>query len=407
VPLEVLGHHGKPVPFQLAPTEHQFLPNFPWRKRFVVAATLPALGYQVIHVAWNETPRLAPVPLSKVRSKGATFIANEAITVRAKAGDEGVAITLDGKALFGRTGLHAITFEDRQGSWGNHDNEPGGDNLSKVIAQWRVTRTEVLERGPLRAVLWVMLESGASRLELTFTVEAGMRYLRVAARLLWNERSARLKLIMPGAGAAARFEVPGGEVERGELGEVPGGRWVRADSARVPFVFASDALYNFDLKAGDLRATVVRSTRYARNASSGPEDEPWRAHLDLGEHRFQFALGAADVDAWELADRLEQPTQALLTAPHEGPRGREGSLLRLSRGTRLLALKPALDGKGWILRAQGSGKRESAVSLEWMGARIALGRITPFEIISWRLTCLRSDWIARRVNTAEERLASR
>ena len=62
----------------------------------------------------------------------------------------------------------------------------------------------------------------------------------VAARVLWDERAARLKLVMPGADRA-EFEVPGGTVERGPCGEVPGGRWVRADGRRGRFGFASDA----------------------------------------------------------------------------------------------------------------------------------------------------------------------
>lgn len=403
LPVEVIDPRGHPIPFQIAPLANQFLPHIPWRKRFVVPVRLPAFGYRVIRVAWNESPRLAPVPASGVRTRGEGFIANESFSVSAKPGDTGISVSIGGKKLFGRTGLQAATFEDTYGSWGNHDGERDGDDISKIIAGWTVSQTKVLEHGPLRAVLWVMMISGASRLELSFALERGSRHVAVSARLLWNERSARLKFIMAGAGATARFEVPGGDIERGSLGEVPGGRWIRADSAKTPFVFASDALYNFDLKDGALRATVVRSTRYARNAPSGPNDEPWRPHLDLGEHRFQFAIGAADADAWTLADRLEQPINALLTAPHNGDHGRQGSFASLSPELRLLALKPSGDGRGWVLRVQASRqKRRVPGHFTWMGKRFLLDRLAPFEIATWKLSPAKTGWRIRRVTTAEE-----
>lgn len=403
LPVEVIDHRGQPVPFQLLAVENQFAPELPWRKRFLFPVTLPACGYHVVRVAWNETPRLAAPIRSQVRARGDTTVANEALTVSARRGAKGVDITLDGKKLFGRDGLQLATFDDPFGSWGNHDGERDGDDISKVIAEWRVADTKVLENGPLRAVLWVMLTSGTSRLELRFAVDRGARAVKVAARLVWNERSARLKLIMPGAGDSAVFEVPGGEVARGVLGEVPGGRWVRADAGRSPFVFASDALYNFDLKGGALRATVVRSTRYARNSPSRAGDEPWRAHQDIGEHCFCFAIGAGDQDAWTLANDLEQPPVVLRAAPHPGPRGRSGSFASVSAGARLLAIKPAADGRGWILRVQGkAGKRTSACTVRWLGQRILQVRIKPWEIVSFRLTPDRGKWIARPVNTAEE-----
>ncbi|MDF3057232.1 MAG: glycoside hydrolase family 38 [Rariglobus sp.] len=402
LPVEVIDHRGQPVPFQLLAVDNQFAPHLPWRKRFLFPATLPACGYQVVRVAWNETPRLAPPIKTRVRTRGDTFVANEALTVSAKAGAAGVDITLDGKKLFGRDGLRLATFDDPFGSWGNHDGDHHGDDISNVLASWQVTQTKVLEKGPLRAVLWVMLTSGTSRLELSFSVDQGARHVAISARLLWNERSARLKLLMPGAGERATFEVPGGEVTRGPLGEVPGGRWIRADAGPRPFVFASDALYNFDLTAGTLRATVVRSTRYARNGAAAAGEEPWRPHQDLGEHCFKFAIGAGDVDAGALADSLEQPIALIRTASHAGPRGRSGSFASLSSGARLLAVKPAAAGKGWVVRIQGGATKAAPCALTWLGQRITLGRITRHEILSFHLTSTERGWIAARVTTAEE-----
>ena len=84
--------------------------------------------------------------------------------------------------------------------------------------------------------------------------------------------------------------VPGDGTLRREAGEVPGGRWVRVHSDRGTFGFASDALYNFDLKDSQFRATVVRASRYADDAKLSANEETWRPAIDAGELRFRFLI---------------------------------------------------------------------------------------------------------------------
>jgi len=401
LPIRVTDHRGKPVPFQTIEVENHFSPELPWRKRVLVSVTIPPLGWSVVTVGWDEKAKRLPAPGGPIQTAGSHTIRNETMAVSARAGSDRISIMLDGSPLFGRAGLQVATFDDPYGSWGNHDGEREGDDISTVREVWQVQRTHLLEKGPHRAALWVQLGAGQSRLDLTFCLERGARSLRVAARLLWNERSARLKLILP-AGDRAEFEVPGGTVSRGPSGEVPGGRWVRIHGRRQLWIFASDALYNFDTKDGAFRATIVRSTRYAWDSPSTPDTEPWRPHLDLGEHRFQFALAAGELAPWTLAAQLEQPVQTLLTHPHAGVRRGSGSLLRLSAGVRLLALKAALAGDGWILRVQVIAPRPVTARIMWQEQTIALGRATPGEIVSWRIVRSGARWNAQRVNVAEE-----
>ncbi len=401
VPVTVRDHRGRALPFQPVAVENHFSPEVPWRKRVVVPVEIPPLGWKVVRLAWEEGAPAAPRVGNPVTAVGDHTIRNGAFTVTARPGRHGVRVTLDGRPLFGRSGLQAGTFADPFGSWGDHDQEGGGDDISTQRARWTVRRTRLLERGPLRAALWVQLEAGRSRLDLTFHLEREARSVRVTARLLWNERGARLKLLMAG-GDRAEYEVPGGTVHRGPCGEVPGGRWVRVTDRARSWLFASDALYNFDTKAGALRATVVRSTRYAWNASSRPDREPWHPYLDLGEHRFQFSIGAGDLDPWRLAAFLEQPVHALPTHPHDGQGGGTGSLLRLPAGVRLLAIKPATSGSGWILRVQLVAAKPVPLRLVWLGHSLDLGRGLPGQITSWRLIPAGDHWTASPVNLAEE-----
>ncbi len=402
LPVTVRDSSGKPMPFQLAETESHFAPEIPWRKRFVVPVSLPAMGWNLVQVAWEEQAFAPPPPDRPAWADGAATIGNEHIALHAAPGARGVSVTLDGKPLFGAAGLRVGTFHDPYGSWGGHEGEPEANDISRLKLLWRVRRTAVLESGPYRSALWVDLRAGNSRLELVFKLERGARIIRVAGRLLWNERNARLKLIFPGAGRQVDFEVPGGTIVRGPLGEVVGGRWARVEGRSGSWIFASDALYNFDLKRGTFRATVVRSSRYAWNAPSHPDEEPWRPHTDLGEHQFQLALAAGDQDPWHVAATLEQPPHVLLTHPHPGIGEPDGSLMELPENVRLLSVKPANDRSGWVVRLQPVGPAAVPVSIRWLGQLLPLGTLPPWIIGSWKLINTPAGWVPQPVTVAEE-----
>lgn len=403
LPVSLRDTRGRPHPFQLAPIESHFTTQTPWRKRFVTPVNLPAFGWTVLRAAWEEgaPPPPAPAAAAITRTRGTSGIANAHFSINATPGRDGIALSLDRTPLFGRRGLQLISCDDPYGSWGDHDGDTAANDTSVVVAHWTVARTQILERGPHRAALWVELLAGRSRVELTFTLDGGARAVHVAARVFWADRSTRLKLVMAG-GDRAEYEVPGGTVHRGPLGEVPGGRWVRVSGPRRAWLFASDALYNFDAKAGALRATIVRSSRYAWNATSGADVEPWRPHTDLGEHRFNFTLGAADLDPWELADRLEAPVVALPTHPHAPASPPPASLFALGPGLRLLALKPAETAPGFVVRIQVTAGRPTPVTIKIARHTLRLGREPAGRIATWHLTPGDSGWSATRINAAEE-----
>ena len=148
-----------------------------------------------------------------------------------------------------------------------------------------------------------------SELELTFRLGAATPYATVEARLLFNERRARLKLALPG-GDVADFALPGGVLRRGPQGEVPGGRWARVlnRQGRPRFLVASDALYNFSASSGCFFATVARSSRHTMDRperdASLPAEEPV---LDRGEFRFHLLIGKSERETVEAAELLERP----------------------------------------------------------------------------------------------------
>ena len=401
LPVEVLGANRKPVPFQAIRTEHSSLVPWPWRKRVLVPVSLPACGWNVVEIAWVEGARAVTVK-DPVKA-GPGSIANDLWRVEAKKGETGVQFFHRGKKFLAGDGLQAVLFDDPWGSWGGMVEEPDSFLLKDVRERWTITDVELLEKGPERAALWVRLSGKKSRIDLTFHVSRGRDAVDVSARVLLDDRSARLKLVFP-AGDQVDYEVPGSVVRRGPAGEVPGARWARVQAGKknAGMGFASDGLYNFDSEAGEFRATVARATRYANDVKTPSNAERWRPAVDCGELKFRFLVAPPTADLPRLAAQLEQPPVVLLVPPRKGKLKRTGSLMELTPASaRLLALKPAEDGRGFILRAQAAPGKPARVTALWLGKKLALGPLKGGEIGSWKLQPTKTGWKTSRLKSPE------
>jgi alpha-mannosidase len=400
LPLRVLGPAGRGLPYQLVPCEAEMMPDLPWRRRMVVPLALPAMGWQVLEVGVVDGAR-RPKVKSAVAAPSRRRITNGIYAVSVRRGCTFIEVLRKGKPVFEK-GLKAISVDDPWGSWGGMSEQPESLDLSDVMETWKVTQTELLESGTERAALWVRLAGERSHMDLTFQLYRNRDAVDVSARVFWNERYRRLKLVMP-AGEQAEFEVPGGVVKRGPAGEVPGGRWVRVKGPNGNFGFASDALYGFDCKNGALRASVVRSTGYTKEAPKFVRDVAWRPQGDAGELRFRFLLSPGDAKLPQLARQLEQPPVVQTVLPSPGDLPRSGSVMALGPANlQLLALKPAEDGNGIVLRVQETQGRTTTPVLTWLGQEICLDKVGSRKIATWRLVQGKNGWRSERTNILEE-----
>jgi alpha-mannosidase len=77
VPVEVRDSRGRQVAFQVIETEHQFMPNLPWRRRVLIDAKLPAASAEIFTVGWVEGSRPVKVAAPHVKvSKDAQTISS-------------------------------------------------------------------------------------------------------------------------------------------------------------------------------------------------------------------------------------------------------------------------------------------------------------------------------------------
>ncbi len=403
VPLEVCDAAGNTLPFQVIDTEHHFMPKLPWRKRVVVDAEIPALGWTVYTLGWVEGADIPVLSGALSDAPQENEITNGQYTVRANKGEEGICIEQDGSPLLSGAGLSLQTLSDPWGAWGNHYEEPEAEDISDLLEAWTVTDVRTLERGPLRARLWVRLEDSRSQAELTIDLYHDRPSVDVQARIFWDRPAARLKFVMPGVGTAAEYEVPGGTIRRGALKEVPGGRWVKVSGGQHPFGFASNALYNYDFKGDTLRATVVRSSRYAADLPETAETPRHLPVIDRGEYRFGFLL-THDVETLpRLACELEAPPIVLPVPQRAGTLPRHGSFAHVENNNlQVLALKQSEDQTGWILRLQELGREDTKPIVKWLGDSLSLDEIPRSAIATYHVSKKTDGWLVRQVRLGEE-----
>ena len=387
LPWEILGSDRKPVAFQEIRTESDVCADIPWRKRAVLNVKIPPMGWSAFELRWREgavNPK-GKGPAANAPKPG--VIENGILKVEAKKGAKGIKILKDGKGLFPGDGFSVATFEDPFSSWGDIRNEEEAKDISTVREQWTIDKVKTLEDGPLRATLWVKMRGGSSWIDLTISLLPGQETVNFSARLLLDERAARIKLVMPSCDGKAEYQVPGGTIVRENVkGEVPGGRWVKV-SAKQPYGFASDALYNFDARKGLFRATIARTSHYASEGTYQADEVPEMPSTDSGEYRFKFLIGPAGRELERIADCLEIQPFTQTVPPLKGGRlERTGSILKID-GTafKLLALKPAIDGKGMVIRVQETSGKTAELKLRLFGESISLGKVAPFKIATFRV----------------------
>jgi alpha-mannosidase len=352
---------GDEVPLQLTRSLTTMSSN---RARLVFPADVPPLGYRVytIHVGRAQSGGLAAT---------GTTLENEHVALEidpATGRIERLVHKASGADLAASGRPHASVVADVSDTWG-HEVSAYDD----VIAEFECTSVELVENGPVRAVLRVESRYGGSVLREDYALGAGATYVDVNVALDWHEELKLLKLRYPTSidEPRATFESPYGHVERETNGhEDPGQSWVDVSGAGAGLTVINDAKSGYDVLGADIGVSAVRSPVWAwhdpRELEPGGDFE----YMDQGRQRFRVRLvphagdwrGAGIV---RLAAELNQPPYAMLESYHDGPLPSEASYLDGGTSSVVVTvLKGAEDGGGYVLRGYESAGADTHVRVE-------------------------------------------
>jgi alpha-mannosidase len=402
----LLDDDGAAVPFQ--PIQ-SYATVSAWRSRFAFEADLPALGYRTYRVV-NATARVGGGPL---RVEG-TLIENDHVRLEIDPASGRIAslvLRSDGEDVVDVAGSdrsRAVVVDDTSDTWG-HRRLAYQDEIGLFTA----TNVELIERGPVRAIIRVDSAYGDSRLIEDYVLGAGSRAVEIRVIVDWREHARLLKLRYATRvdEPEATYEIPYGAIARPANGEEePGQRWIDVSGriaglgaddgddgdGRAPGIAGlaviNDAKYSFDIAGGELGVTAVRSPIYAHHEPATPQDGVRYQFQDQGLQRFTLALLPhlgrwADAGLTRAAAELNQRPTALLESYHAGPLPTHGSFVSVEPEHLVVgALKAGEDGDDLVIRVVETAGRPAKAHVRFPAwDRELRFEIGPFEIRTFRL----------------------
>ncbi|WMS41435.1 glycoside hydrolase family 38 C-terminal domain-containing protein [Acuticoccus sp. MNP-M23] len=347
----VMDEEGNLIPFQYTDPAGKTT----GLQRIVFPASVPAYGYRTWRFVVDERGTSAP-PISFGASTDLrTFeTGGYRLTLDAETGAIGsLTSKREGIELFTGPGHLATIVEDPTDTWGH-----GPSSLPFDGTDMRLAAVTLIETGPVRTVIKVVAEGGASVMTTKIVLpEDASHPVELRVHLNWREERCLLRLAYPLGMETFEFEIPGGwDAHPTDGSEVPGQRFMRATGGGHEIAVLNDAKYSYAVKDGTLFMTAVRAPVFAHHDPNKIVDGSHYRYMDQGEQAFTINLFAAPKvsrkEAFALAETLNKP---LVTTPHVsrgGTRAHTGQWLAVEADhSAITALKVAEEGNGTIVRA--------------------------------------------------------
>jgi alpha-mannosidase len=371
--IEVVDSAGKPAESQLLSIDAATN-----RARFLLLTSTPPLGYQTYfaRAATKASPVHSPVKAD------AHSLENEFIRLKVdsksgcmtslfdkRSGTESLAPaeTDTGGPKNSTCGNLLQTFVDKPKQWDAWNID--ADFEDKHWDLDKADEVELVESGPLRAIIRVKNHFQNSTFVRDITMYAGVPRVDVTMQVEWHEKHILLKVAFPVSAHSdkATFEIPYGSVERPTTRntpaekaqfEVPAQRWADISDATHGFSLLNDCKYGYDAKGNVLRLSLLRSPEWP---------DP---HADEGPHEFTYSLyphGGTWRDALTV-HRGYEVNYKLVAIPaerHEGSLSPEHSFLQAQPDNVVItAVKKAEDDNSLIVRFYEWAGTEADVKLQ-------------------------------------------
>jgi len=295
-----------------------------WQKlaanRLLIAvAGVPPMGYAVYRLVKGKPP----VNSTSSLKASATVLENDCLRVRFdKAG--AVRSIYDKQAqreviAEGQRGNVLQLFDDRPHRSDAWDFDWNFEQMP--LPAPALQSVQVVEQGPLRAVVRFEYKTEHSTICQDVTLHAGSRRLDFVTRVDWNEKRVLMKVAFPVDVRASRatYEVQCATVERPThvntaadkaQFEVPAQRWADLSEGDYGVSLLNDCKYGYDIRQNTLRLSLLR-------APIDPDP-----YADEGTHEFTYSLypheGTWRDGTIENAAALNDPLRAVAAEAHGG-----------------------------------------------------------------------------------------
>jgi alpha-mannosidase len=392
------------------PLSHQWAPGsseIGSRKKLVVSASIPPMGYRQIRIFKGDTPLLK----NAVRAD-ANLLENEFIRVLiSSSGTIGILDKENGKELFsgGQTGCKAVVINDPSDTW-SHDIK----TFSDETGAFENPIIKIMENGPLRAITRVTTTYGSSTLSIDWVLYAGSRNLEAKVTLDWHEHLKMLKFSFPVdiESPAPTYEIPYGHIVRAANGnEDPGQRWIDLSGLRNGNTYGltviNDAKYGYSVLGNDMRISVVRSAVYAHHNPRVLDMKAEHLWMDQGIQTFRMLL-VPHSDTWKriniprIAEEFTTSTIAVYQGIHGGSMAKSSSFLSVDVPNVIVSsLKLSETGEDVIIRCVETSALPVRATIDISFAdRKWTGDFRPCEIKTLRINKAKGD--IKEVNLLEE-----
>jgi alpha-mannosidase len=358
----VLGTDNQPMPLQVvskdAKTNTYHL--------LLEAKDLPSMGYAVLRVVPGKRAFA-----TDLKAHGLT-IENGFLRVTVDPHTGCITSLYDKKDSFeslaaGACGNQLLAYTDIPKVWDAWNID--ADYIQHPIDLGPAKSVELVESGPLRAVIRVTRATQLSKFTQDITLYAGLDYVNVVNDFDWHETHVLLKAAFPLAASSnfATYEIPYGTIERPTTRnnswedakfEVPAQHWADLGDGSHGVSLINESKYGYDAKGNVLRLTLLRSP-------VAPD-----IHADRGLQHFSYAL-YPHAGTWKTAMTVRRgydynyPILAMQAIQHEGPLPSRHSFLSLTGDNVVLtAVKKAEDGNSLVMRFYEWAGQEGNVRLD-------------------------------------------
>lgn len=268
----------------------------------VFMATVPALGYATYWL-WLRSDEELTIK-TDIRC-GDMYMENAYIRVEFNRRTGAISKLIDKKSGYnyadGNSFALTTVIDD-------HETDTWAHNVftfHKIAGTMQLQSIELVERGPVRAVIRIKHVYNNSTLSQDFILGSHQKTLRVKCKAIWQEPFTMLKMpfAMKGHSEVSTYEIPSGYIKRPCNGEEePGLAWADLtvtceDGVRRGVSVMSDSKYSYDCPGMELRITLLRNVIFADHYSHRPPAD--FQFTDEGLHRFEYGIMIHEGEAEE------------------------------------------------------------------------------------------------------------